>query len=159
VPRGRYPEVGARIMNLQEPTSRMSTTYGSEQGTVYILDEPDLVRKKVRSAVTDSGTEVRRAPDKEGITNLVDILAVVRGVDPDEIEREFDGSGYGDFKGAVADAVVDYLAPARERYAELRADEAAIESMLAAGAEKARAIASDTLADVREAMGVGPARS
>src|SRR4051795_4463146 len=70
VPQGRYPEVGARIMNLQEPTSRMSTTYGSEQGTVYILDEPDLVRKKVRSAVTDSGTEVRRAPDKEGITNL-----------------------------------------------------------------------------------------
>src|SRR3954468_6156910 len=113
VPHGRYPAVGARIMNLQEPTSRMSTTYGSEQGTVYILDEPDLVRKKVRSAVTDSGTEVRRAPDKEGITNLVDILAVVRGVDPDEIEREFDGSGYGDFKGAVADAVVDYLAPAR----------------------------------------------
>src|SRR6266545_1617219 len=159
VPQGRYPEVGARIMNLQEPTSRMSTTYGSEQGTVYILDEPDLVRKKVRSAVTDSGTEVRRAPDKEGITNLVDILSVVRGVDPDEIEREFDGSGYGDFKGAVADAVVDYLAPVRERYAELRADEPAIESMLAAGAEKARAIASDTLADVREAMGVGPARS
>src|SRR3954469_5353775 len=159
VPHGRYPEVGARIMNLQEPTSRMSTTYGSEQGTVYILDEPDLVRKKVRSAVTDSGTEVRRAPDKEGITNLVDILAVVRGVDPDEIEREFDGSGYGDFKGAVADAVVDYLAPARERYAELRADEAAIESMLAAGAENARAIPADPLADVREAMGVGPARS
>src|SRR3954449_9633525 len=87
VPEGRYPEVGARIMNLQEPTSRMSTTYGSEQGTVYILDEPDLVRKKVRSAVTDSGTEVRRAPDKEGITNLVDILSLVRGVDPGEIER------------------------------------------------------------------------
>jgi tryptophanyl-tRNA synthetase len=158
VPAGRYPEVGARIMNLQEPTSRMSTTYGSEQGTVYILDEPDLVRKKVRSAVTDSGTEVRRAPDKEGITNLVDILSVVRGVDPGEIEREFDGSGYGDFKGAVADAVVDYLAPVRERYAEVRADETAIESTLAAGAEKARAIAADTLADVREAMGVGPPR-
>src|SRR3954451_10800331 len=159
VPEGRYPEVGARIMNLQDPTSRMSTTYGAEQGTVYILDDGELVRKKVRSAVTDSGTEVRRAPDKEGITNLVDILAVVRGVDPDEIEREFDGSGYGDFKGAVADAVVDYLAPARERSAELRPDEPAIESMLAAGAENARAIASDTLADVREAMGVGPARS
>src|SRR3954462_14033062 len=159
VPAGRYPEVGARIMNLQEPTARMSTTYGSEQGTVFILDEGDAVRKKVRSAVTDSGTEVRRAPDKAGITNLIDILSVARETDPAEIEREFEGSGYGDFKGAVADAVVDYLAPVRERYAELRADRAAIESMLAAGAEKARAIASDTLADVREAMGVGPARS
>jgi len=156
VPEGRYPEVGARIMNLQEPTSRMSTTYGSEQGTVYILDEADAVRKKVRSAVTDSGTEVRRAPDKEGVTNLIDILSVVRGVDPSEIEREFEGSGYGDFKGAVADAVVDYLAPVRERYAELRPDEAAIESILAAGAEKAREIASVTVADVRDAMGIGP---
>jgi tryptophanyl-tRNA synthetase len=156
VPEGRYPEVGARIMNLQDPTSRMSTTYGAEQGTVYILDEADVVRKKVRSAVTDSGTEVRRAPDKEGITNLIDILSVIRAVDPSEIEREFEGSGYGDFKGAVADAVVDYLGLVRERYGELRPDEAAIESTLAAGAEKARAIASDTLADVRDVMGIGP---
>jgi tryptophanyl-tRNA synthetase len=156
VPEGRYPEVGARIMNLQEPTSRMSTTYGAEQGTVYILDEADAVRKKVRSAVTDSGTEVRRGPDKEGIANLIDILSVVRGVAPEEIEREFEGSGYGDFKGAVADAVVDYLAPTRERYAELRADESAIDAALAAGAEKARGIAADTLADVRDAMGIGP---
>jgi tryptophanyl-tRNA synthetase len=157
VPAGRYPEVGARIMNLQEPTSRMSTTYGPEQGTVYILDEPDALRKKVRTAVTDSGTEVRRGPDKEGITNLVEILSVIREVAPEEIEREFSGSGYGDFKGAVADAVVNYLAPVRERYTELRPDEAAIEEKLTAGAEKARAIAAVTLADVREAMGIGPA--
>ena len=156
VPAGRYPKVGARIMNLQEPTSRMSTTYGSEQGTVYILDEADAVRKKVRSAVTDSGTEVRRAPDKAGITNLIDIISVIRDVPPEEVEREFDGSGYGDFKGAVADAVVDYLAPVRERYGELRPDEGAIESMLAAGADKAREIASETLASVRDRMGVGP---
>jgi len=158
VPAGRYPEVGARIMNLQEPASRMSTTYGSEQGTVYILDEADAVRKKVRSAVTDSGTEVRRAPDKAGITNLIDILSVIREVDPERIESDFEGSGYGDFKGAVAEAVVSYLTPVRERYAELRRDEGAIEATLAAGAEKARAIASDTLADVREAMGIGPPR-
>jgi len=158
VPDGRYPEVGARIMNLQEPTSRMSTTYGSEQGTVYILDEAEAVRKKVRSAVTDSGTEVRRGSDKAGITNLIDILSVIRDVPPGEIESEFEGSGYGDFKGAVADAVVNYLGPVRERYAELRPDESAIDEKLAAGAEKARAIASDTLADVREAMGIGPAR-
>ena len=159
VPEGRYPEVGARIMNLQDPTSRMSTTYGSEQGTVYILDEADAVRKKVRSAVTDSGTDVRRGPDKEGITNLIDILSVIRDVTPEDIEREFEGSGYGDFKGALADAVVDYLAPVRERYAELRPDEAALESILAAGAEKARAISSVIVADVRDAMGIGPPRA
>jgi tryptophanyl-tRNA synthetase len=159
VPEGRYPEVGARLMNLQDPETRMSTTYGSEQGTVYIVDDADAVRTKIRSAVTDSGTEVRRAPDKAGITNLIEILAVIRDVAPEEVEREFDGSGYGDFKSAVADAVVEYLAPIRERYAELRADKAALEAMLAAGAEKARAIASDTLADVREAMGIGPPRA
>jgi tryptophanyl-tRNA synthetase len=158
VPTGRYPEVGARIMNLQDPASRMSTTYGPEQGTVYILDEPEAVRKKVRSAVTDSGTEVRRAPNKAGITNLIEVVSVIRDRAPDEIEREFDGSGYGDFKAAVADAVVEYLAPVRERYTELRPDEAAIERTLAAGAEKARAIARETLADVRDAMGVGPPR-
>jgi len=159
VPAGRYPRVGARIMNLQEPTSRMSTTYGPEQGTVYILDDADAVRKKVRSAVTDSGTEIRRAPDKPGITNLVDVLAVIRATDPEAVESEFEGSGYGDFKRAVADAVVDFLAPVRERYADLRPDEDAIETALATGAEKARAIASDTLVDVRHAMGIGPPRS
>jgi tryptophanyl-tRNA synthetase len=157
VPEGRYPEVGARIMNLQDPEARMSTTYGGEQGTVYILDEPEAVRKKVRSAVTDSGTEVRSGPDKAGITNLIEILSVIRGVAPSELEREFDGRGYGDFKGAVAEAVVEYLTPVRERYAELRPDEAAIEATLAGGADKARAIAADTLTHVRRAMGVGSA--
>jgi len=158
VPEGRYPEVGARVMNLQDPETRMSTTYGSEQGTVYIVDEDDAVRDKVRSAVTDSGAEVRRGPDKAGITNLIEILSAVREVSPEEVEREFDGSGYGDFKSAVADAVVQYLAPVRERYGEVRGDEAALEATLSAGAEKARAIASDTLADVREAIGIGPPR-
>ena len=129
-------------MNLQEPATRMSTTYGPEQGTVYILDEPEAVRKKVSSAVTDSGTEVRRGPDKAGITNLIEIVSVIRDGGPEEIEREFEGSGYGDFKGVVADAVVEYLAPVSQRYTELRPDEGAIEETLAAGAEKARAIAA-----------------
>jgi tryptophanyl-tRNA synthetase len=159
VPEGRYPEVGARIMNLQDPETRMSTTYGSERGTVYIVDEDDAVRAKVRSAVTDSGTEVRRGADKAGITNLIEILSVVRQASPEEVEREFDGSGYGDFKSAVAEAVVQYLAPVRERYGELRGDEAALEATLAAGAEKARAIAAETLADVRDVMGIGPPRA
>ena len=159
VPEGSYPKVGARLMNLQDPETRMSTTYGSEQGTVYILDEADAVRAKVRSAVTDSGAEIRHSPDKAGITNLIEVLAVVRDVAPEEVEREFDGSGYGDFKSAVADAVVGYLAPIRERYAELRGDEDGLEAILVSGTEKARAIASDTLADVRDAMGIGPSRS
>jgi tryptophanyl-tRNA synthetase len=158
VPEGFYPEVGARIMDLQYPDRKMSTTGGSPQGTVYILDDPKAVTKKLRSAVTDSGTDVVRAPDKPGITNLIEILAAVRGSTPDEVEASFNGSGYGAFKQAVADAVVEYLAPVRGRYQELRSDEAELERILAAGAEKARAIASDTMLDVRQAMGVGPVR-
>jgi tryptophanyl-tRNA synthetase len=158
VPEHRIPGLGARIMDLQAPESKMATTGGSEQGTVFVLDEPEALRRKVKSAVTDSGTEIRRAPEKAGISNLIEILAVVRQADPVEVEREFDGSGYGEFKGAVAEALVDYLAPVRERYEALRPDEARLEGILAAGAERARAIAADTLADVREAMGVGPPR-
>jgi len=158
VPEARIPEVGARIMDLQFPDRKMSTTGGSPQGTVYVLDEPPAVSKKIRSAVTDSGTEVVRAPDKAGISNLIEILAAVRGTAPEEIEREFDGEGYGAFKQAVADAVVTYLSPVRERYAQLRADEPKLEQVLEEGAAKAREIASGTLADVREAMGVGPVR-
>jgi tryptophanyl-tRNA synthetase len=156
VPEGRYAEVGARVMDLQEPGNKMSTTGGTPQGTVLLLDDPKTVEKKVKSAVTDSGTDVRRAPDKPGITNLIDILSVIRGAPPEEIEREFDGGGYGAFKGAVAEEVVEYLRPVRERYHELRADDAEIERALAAGADKARAISSETLKDVRHAMGVGP---
>jgi tryptophanyl-tRNA synthetase len=158
VPEGRFPQVGSRIMDLQSPDRKMSTTGGSEQGTVYLLDEPAAVAKKLRSAVTDSGTEVVRAPEKQGISNLIEVLAAVRETAPEEIEREFDGSGYGAFKQAVADAVVEYLAPVRERYRELRADEPALERILAAGAEKARSIAAETMTDVRAAMGVGPVR-
>ena len=158
VPEARIPQVGARIMDLQFPDRKMSTTGGSPQGTVYVLDEPATVIKKIRSAVTDSGTGVVRAPDKEGISNLIEILAAVRGTAPGDVEREFDGEGYGAFKQAVADAVVGYLAPVRDRYAQLRADEATLEEVLEAGATKAREIASGTLADVRQAMGVGPIR-
>jgi tryptophanyl-tRNA synthetase len=156
VPEGRFPEVGARIMDLQEPTSKMSTTGGTPQGTVLVLDPPDVVTKKVKSAVTDSGSDVRRGRDKPGISNLIEILSVIRGVSPEAVEQEFDGGGYGAFKGAVADEVVEFLRPLRERYHELRADDAEIERSLAAGAERARAIASGTLAEVRAAMGVGP---
>ena len=155
VPEARIPAVGARIMDLQDPSSKMSTTGSVENGRVYVLDEPKAIVKKIRSAVTDSGTDVVRAPDKPGISNLIEILAVTRGSSPEAVEAEFDGSGYGAFKAAVADAVVEYLAPVRERYTELRGDEAELERILAAGAERARTIAAETLADVRSAMGVG----
>ncbi len=158
VPDARIPQVGARIMDLQFPDRKMSTTGGSPQGTVYVLDEPNTVSKKIRSAVTDSSTEIVRAPEKAGISNLIEILASVRGTVPEDVEREFDGQGYGAFKQAVADAVVAYLSPVRERYAQLRADEPKLEQVLEEGAEKARRIASGTLEDVREAMGVGPVR-
>jgi tryptophanyl-tRNA synthetase len=158
VPEHRIPEIGARIMDLQFPERKMSTTGGSEQGTVLVLDEPKAIAKKVRSAVTDSGSEVLRSPEKRGISNLIEILAAVRGVTPADIEREFERSQYGAFKQAVADGVVEYLAPVRERYGELRADEDELERVLAEGARKARVIASATLTDARVAMGVGPVR-
>jgi tryptophanyl-tRNA synthetase len=156
-PEHRIPEVGARVMDLQEPTNKMSTTGGTEAGTVLVLDDPKTVTRKIKSAVTDSGSEVKRGQGKEGIANLIQILAVARGTGEEEIEREFDGSGYGDFKAAVAEAVVDFLAPVRERYEELRPDETALEGTLTAGAEKARELAAPTLAEVRSAIGVGPA--
>jgi tryptophanyl-tRNA synthetase len=156
VPRHRIPDVGARVRDLQEPERKMSTTGASEQGTVYVLDEPDTVLRKFKRAVTDSGTEVARSPDKPGVSNLVEVLAVVSARAPEEVEAEFDGAGYGSLKAAVGEAVVEYLAPVRERYAHLRADAAGLEETLTRGAERARAIASSTLADVRRAMGVGP---
>ncbi len=159
VPEARIPEVGARIGDLQEPERKMSTTAASEQGTLYVLDEPETIRRKFKRAVADSGHEIVRSVHKPGISNLIEILAVVRATEPEAIEREFEGSGYGDFKDAVAESVIEWLAPVRERYHELRADEGELERILEAGADKARAIASVTVADVREAMGVGPRRS
>jgi tryptophanyl-tRNA synthetase len=156
IPEGRIPEVGARIMDLQSPEKKMSKTGGTEQGTVFVLDPPEVVSKKIRSAVTDSGAEIVGSPDKPGIANLIDIFAVVRDVDPQAVEKEFAGQGYGAFKQAVADAVVDFLAPARTRYEDFRRDEDRIEAILAQGADKARAIASTTVAEARERMGIGP---
>jgi tryptophanyl-tRNA synthetase len=156
VPEHRIPAVGARIMDLQAPDRKMATTGGTEQGTVYVLDEPKAIEKKFKSAVTDSGTEVRRGPGKEGVSNLIEIMAAVRGASPEDIEAEYAESGYGAFKAAVAEDVVDYLAPVRVRYDEIRSDQGALEATLEASAEKARAIASPTLAEVRERMGVGP---
>jgi len=155
-PEAVVPEFGARVMDLQNPTAKMSTSYGSDAGLVYIDDEPDAVRRKVKRAQTDSGTDILRGPGKEGITNLIEMMAVARGAAPEEVEREFAGQGYGVFKEAVGEALVELLTPARERYRELRPDEAGLEETLRQGADRARGMAVPMMADVRAAMGVGP---
>ena len=154
IPEGVYPDVGSRIKNLQEPERLMSTTRGAPQGVVRIVDPPEVIRKKFKTAVTDSGTEVRHAPDeKPGITNLLEIMSVATGDPISEIEARYDGSGYGRFKDDVADAVVGLLGPIQERHRELRADEAELRAMLARGAEKARAASAPTLEQMYERMG------
>ena len=160
IPEHRIPDVGGRIMDLQEPANKMSTTGGTPEGTVLVLDEPATIEKKIKRAVTDSGSEIVRADDKPGVTNLIEILAIARAMTPAAVEEEMRSArGYGDLKAATAEAVVEMLAPLQERYADLRGDERRLEETLAEGAEKARAMARKTLADVREAMGVGPPRS
>ena len=154
VPRGVFPTVGARIMDLQEPTNKMSTTGGTTQGTVLVLDEPDVIRKKFKTAVTDSGREIRYAPDeKPGVSNLIEILSVATGRPIPEVERAYEGKGYGDLKGDVGEAVVELFAPMQAAYKELRADEGELRRLLRVGAEKARATSAPTLEGMYERMG------
>jgi tryptophanyl-tRNA synthetase len=153
VPSGVYPEVGARIMDLQEPQRKMSTTGGTPQGTVLILDPPDVVRRKFKSAVTDSGRDVVRSPEKPGVTNLIDILSVATGERSESIERRYSSDGYAQFKEDVGEAVVSLFAPVQERYRELRADEDELRRLLEIGAAKAREISAPTLEAVYERMG------
>jgi tryptophanyl-tRNA synthetase len=159
VPELKIPGVGARIMDLQDPTSKMSTTSGTPEGTVYVLDDAKAVEKKFKRAVTDSDDPpvIATDPEKPGVSNLLDILAAARGITVEEATASLaDARGYGDLKVATADAVNELLDPVRERYAQLRPDEDALEDIFAAGSEKARAITGEVLADVRAAIGVGP---
>ena len=156
VPEHRIPDVGGRVMDLQDPERKMSTTFGTEGGTLYIRDSDAAMTKKIKRAVADSGREVVRAPDKPGISNMIEVMAVLRGVPPEQVETEFEGSGYGDFKVAVAETVTGGLGPIRDRYEELVANPAGLEVVLADGAERARELARGTMADVRERMGVAP---
>jgi len=154
VPRAVYPKVGARIMDLQEPAKKMSTTGGTPQGTVLVLDEPDVIRKKFKTAVTDSGREIRYLPDqKPGVSNLIEILSVAAGRAIPDIEADYDGKGYGDLKTDVGEAVVELFRPVQERYAELRADEVELRRLLQVGAGKARETSAPTLRQMYERMG------
>jgi tryptophanyl-tRNA synthetase len=156
LPEAVFPEIGAKIMDLQEPDRKMSTTGGTAQGTVLVLDPPEVILKKLKSAVTDSGREVVRSPEKAGITNLIEIMSVATGDSPAAIESRYDGEGYGTFKQEVGEAVVTLFEPVRRRYDELRADEGELQRLLAVGAEKAREASAPTLAAMYERMGFAP---
>jgi tryptophanyl-tRNA synthetase len=154
VPEGVYPEEGARIRNLQEPERLMSTTRGAPQGVVRMIDEPDVIRKKFKTAVTDSGRDVIHDPaEKAGISNLIEILSVATGDSIAEIESRYDGAGYGQFKEDVGEAVVQLLVPLQKRYRELRSDDAELQRLLRIGADKAREASAPTLTAMYERMG------
>jgi tryptophanyl-tRNA synthetase len=154
VPKGVYPETGGRVMNLQEPAVKMSKSRGAESGTLLMLDPPDTIRKKLKTAVTDSGNEVSHDPEeKPGISNLIELMTVVTGDSIKDIESRYDGKGYGDFKSDVADAIVELLTPIQSRYHELRQDPGELFRLLAVGAEKARAESGLTLGNMYERMG------
>lgn len=153
VPEGIFPTTGARIMDLQEPANKMSTTGGTPQGTLLMLDPPAVIRKKVKSAVTDSGSEVRRGADKAGVTNLIDLMSVATGESPEQIEARYAGGGYGQFKGDVAEALIALLEPIQVRYEELRGDPGELARLLAVGADKAREASAPTLRSMYERMG------
>jgi tryptophanyl-tRNA synthetase len=154
IPRGVFPAQGARIKNLQEPERAMSTTIGAEQGVVRLVDEPDVIRKKFKTAVTDSGQEVLHDPaEKPGISNLIEIMSVATGDSIAEIESRYDGAGYGQFKQDVGEAVVALVAPIQERFRELRSDDAELQRLFRIGADKARQASAPTLSAMYERMG------
>ncbi|MGZ4714736.1 MAG: tryptophan--tRNA ligase [Acidimicrobiia bacterium] len=157
VPKATIPPVGARIKDLQHPTAKMSKSADSPQGTILVLDEPAAITKKVKSAVTDSDTAVRFDPEaKPGVSNLLSLLSAATGRPVPDLEAEYGTSGYGTFKGAVAEALVEYLRPTRERYDELAADPAELARLLAVGAARASEIAEATMKRVRAATGLLP---
>ena len=153
LPRGVYPEVGAKIMDLQEPAKKMSTTGGTENGTVYILDSADEIRRKFKTAVTDSGREIRHAEDKPGVSNLIEIMTVSTGESIEAIEGRYDGQGYGTFKSEVAESVIALLEPFQTQFREIREDDGQLHRLLALGAEKARETSRPTLEAMYERMG------
>jgi tryptophanyl-tRNA synthetase len=153
LPRGVFPETGARVMDLQEPEKKMSTTGGTEQGTLLLLDAPEVIRRKLKTAVTDSGRDVVHAPDKAGISNLIEIMTVATGESIADIEARYDGQGYGAFKADVAESVIELLQPFQERFHELRSDPAELQRILELGAEKARQESAPTLEAMYERMG------
>ena len=153
IPEPYIPKVGARIMSLQDPTQKMSKSDPNENAYILLLDKPDAIVRKIKRAVTDSGSEVRRGEGKEGIENLMSIYGAVTGKTMEETEAEFEGKGYGVFKSAVADAVVAALEPIQKRYAELTASRDYLEDVYRNGAQIAERTAFKTIAKVYRKVG------
>ena len=159
IPKATFAPFGARIMDLQNPTRKMSKSEDSPQGTIGVLEDAKSITKKIKSAVTDSDTHVRHDRDaKPGVSNLVEIQAAVTGSSVADIEKQFSDGGYGTFKVAVAEAVVEFLRPVQARYAELEADPGEVDRVLAVGAGVAASIADPVLARASTAAGLLPAR-
>lgn len=157
LPKAIHPPAAARVMDLQQPTSKMSKSADSPKGTVQILAEPKRIAKQFRSAVTDSETEVRYDREaKPGVSNLLEIMAVATGRDVEDLVGEYGDQGYGTFKTAVADAVVEMLRPVQERHAELADDPAEVMRILGDGAQRARAVAAPKLVRAKDAVGFLP---
>jgi tryptophanyl-tRNA synthetase len=158
VPEPYILEESAKIMDLQEPTAKMSKTGSSEKGILELMEDPGRLARKIRSAVTDTGSEVRYDPEtKPGVSNLLVIHSVLSGTSLGDLEEEFAGRGYGDLKKAVGEIVVDAVTPFRERMTELLDDPAELDRILARGAERAAVVADATMSRVRAAVGLLPA--
>ena len=153
VPKPTFPKAGARVMDLQLVENKMSKSASSPQGTIDLADDEKATERKIMRAVTDSGSDVRAAPDKPGVTNLLDLLAAATGAEIADLEQRYEGQGYGVLKREVAEAVNGLLRPVRERHAELAADPGAVADQLRKGADRARDVASSTMEAVRERAG------
>lgn len=156
MPEAYIPKVAARVMSLSEPEKKMSKSSANENSYILVMDKPEVILRKFKRAVTDSEGGIYRSPDKPGVSNLIEIYAAVTGKTPEAVEEEFSGQGYGAFKPAVGEAVVEALRPIREETERLLADKAYLESLYRQGAEKAAAIASRTLRKVHKKVGFVP---
>ena len=154
IPEAYIPKAGAKIMSLQEPEKKMSKSDENVNATIRLLDDTDTIIRKFKRAVTDSGSEVRCSEEKPGVSNLMSIYGCVTGKTMEEIEKEFDGKGYGEFKLAVGEAVAAELKPLQERYNELITDKAYIESCIKENDEKAAYFANKTLRKVQKKIGL-----
>jgi len=157
LPKAIHPPAAARVMDLQEPTSKMSKSTSSTKGIVNLLDDPNRIEKKFKSAVTDSASDIRYdRTEKPGVSNLLEILSAATGRDIPDLVADYDGQGYGTFKGAVAEAVIEMVRPIQERHAELASDPGEIERLLKQGADRAREVSAPTLARAKAAIGLLP---
>lgn len=153
IPEVRHPKQGGRIMSLQDPTSKMSKSDQNQQSTLYLWDEPNIIRKKIMSAITDSGTEILAREDKPGMTNLLTIMSAATGKSVGDLEESFVGAGYGDFKAAVAESVIKMLEPLQAKYKELKEDKEKLLEIVEAGAVVAQRRARKTMSKVYRKVG------